>query len=831
MHNIRQRATGALPMAVPPSSLGGSIPIPRARLVGRERERATAHRYLLEEAVSLVTLTGPGGVGKTHLARTIANDVADHFADGVVWVDLALLADPSLVIPEIARALGLWDSGDQAIATRVIDILRQRAILLVLDNFEHLLDAAPYLSELRASCPRLKILVTSRSVLSLSGEYQLPVPPLTAPPARESLSATEAAASEAVRLFVDRARAIRPDFILTDENATAVAAICQRLDGLPLAIELASARVAHLPVSALLHRLEQRLTLLTGGPRDLPARLRTMWDAIAWSYDLLTLKEQTLFRRLAVFVGGFTLEAAETIGGGGGNGFAARGEGGGGGEGVASPSLPSSAATPPEASGPSRPDLSDSPSVLALIASLVGKSLLQAMGSPDGEPRYQMLETVREFGLEQLAISGEDAEMRDAHLRWFLTLAERACPHTHGPGAATWLDHLQPEHDNLRAALTWSLSQRNADAALRLSGALLDFWYLRGYISEGRRWLDASFAIGHEAPAGQRARALFGLGEFASHLGDSDRAMAVLGESLALYRALDDPHGIGRTLLVLGRMAEDEGDYTTAELRMSEARSYFEWLGDRHRLSQTIYHLGVIAQGQGDLDLAMARYEEAQCLARAENDEFNIANPLWYQGLVHCARGHLAAAADVLQEAMAMEQALGDLEGAAPFFANFAVLGMAVSCPEAATRLLATAAGVLNRRGMAFGLPERIDYERARAVARSQLGEAAFATAWDTGWKRTIEASADDVAEVAAVARSHPREAVQSSDPAALTGLTPRELEVLRLVAAGRSNREIADALFISVPTVKRHLTNVFGKLGLRSRSAATAYAHTRGLI
>ncbi|MBW3634088.1 MAG: tetratricopeptide repeat protein, partial [Chloroflexi bacterium] len=666
-----------------------------------------------------------------------------------------------------------------------------RALLLVLDNVEHLLAAAPQLSTVLAGCPRLQILATSRSVLNLSGEHDLPVPPLTLPAAHDAVSPTDAAASAAVHLFLERARAVRPDFRLTETNAATVVAICQRLDGLPLAIELASARIAHLPLDALHRRLEHRLPLLTGGARDLPARLQTMRDAIAWSYDLLTPEEQTLFRRLAVFVGGCTLEAAEAI---------------------------------VEATE------AQNDAVLDGIASLVSKSLVQTVEGPGGEPRYQMLETIREYGLEQLVHRGEDVAMRDTHRDWVLAFVKRTIPATLGPGAATWLGRLEPEHDNLRAALAWALARRDGEAAFRLSGTLLSFWYMRGHIGEGRRWLEASLAIGADVPAAHRARALLGLGWFANELGDPERGTAALQESLALYRALGDRFNTGNALDLLGIAAEDHGDYALAEQLMTEALACFEEIGNYHSISQAIYHLGVIAYGQGDLDLAIARYEESQRLARAAGDHFNLANTLWYQGLIHCKRGQLARAADALEEALAMEEALGNLEGAAPTFANFGVLAVAVDRPDVATRLLATAAGAVDRRGVSFCLPERLDYDRALTDVRNRLDEPIFRAAWDAGWTRTIRESASDIDEILAAARSQANLTAPPT-PTDGTGLTPRELDVLRLVAQGHSNQQVADALFISVPTVKSHLTNVLGKLRLPSRSAATAYAHTHGLL
>jgi predicted ATPase/transcriptional regulator with XRE-family HTH domain len=716
-------ARGRPPVAAPDVSAERSprhgLPHPPSQIVGRFEETGAVTALLLDPEIRLLTLTGPGGVGKTRLALEAAAKASGAVQDGVVFVDLSPLRDPVLVLVTIVQALGLLASPELSPRQALLNALRERQLLLVLDNFEHLAPAANAVADLLAECPALTVLATSRMPLKIRAEREYPVGPLALPDDRVATSVDALSQTPAVELFLRRAEAANREFALTPQNAADIAAITIRLDGLPLAIELAATRVKVLSPTALLARLEHRLPVLTSGAQDLPARQQTMRATLDWSHDLLTADEQTLFRGLAVFAGGCTLEAAEFVGGEGGDGL--------------------SEATPPKTAKPSSPPKrSDTPSVLDLLGGLVDKSLLRVHEQSGDERRFGMLETIREYGLERLAAAGEDQVMRDRHLAWCVGLVERASPELVRADQKRWFRRLDIEHDNLRVALGWALERQRGDLAQRLGAALHRFWILRGHFDEGRRWLEQALLLESGVSPTTRASALVGMAHIAYQQGDYESEPA-LQEALALFQAAGDSDGVGSALAALSMTVADRGDFVGAFALEEEALAIFRSRGNQAGVTRLLVARGLDAYDQGDYERAAVVLEEALALGQSVGSWYSVGHALNNLALVAQAQLDFDRAVTLQAEALDLWRGLGNVAGMAHSLENIAMFTAGQQQFGRAARLFAAAEALRARIG-APGRPR--DREHLDMIIRdtsAQLGPVAFADAWAAGMKMSRE--------------------------------------------------------------------------------------------
>jgi predicted ATPase/DNA-binding CsgD family transcriptional regulator len=739
-----------------------NLPSELSSFVGREKELPEVRRLCSNNR--LLTLTGSGGCGKTRLALAAASELVERFEDGVWMVELASLAEPSLVPQAVAFTLGVRERPGSSLTEALSDYLRTRNLLLILDNCEHLIEACAELAEtLLRSCPELRVLATSREALGITGEIAWPVPSLSLPDLRRLPDLESLPRYESARLFVERTAAVRPDFTLTEQNAPAVAQVCYRLDGIPLAIELAAGRTA------------------------LP-RQRTLHATMDWSHELLGQKERVVFRRLSVFAGGFTLEAAESICAG---------------------------------------EQLQRDEVLELLSQLVDKSLVVAQ-EPDGAARYRLLETIRQYGWERLDEAGEAAHVREQHAGYYLAVAEEAEPELKGERQVAWLQRLEREHDNLRLAMAWLIGRGGSEGAARLGWALWLFWGIRTHLAEGRRSMERALSARGSVTitASARAKALFVAGMMANYQGEHLSAEPLVQESLRLFKELEDKVGTAYALSNAGYVALGRGRYQQAIAVIEEAADLFLEEGEKWGAAIELGFLAVAWRNRGDHERARRLAERALAISREIGERQATTSALYTLAILAQTEGKDERARNLFEEGLRLSAELGNEADVAHCLEGLASMYGAEGKIVRAARLWGAEEALFEKLEDAVYtyVPDRALHRSQVAAARSQLDEAAWTAAWTEGRVMSLEQA------VEYALKQEP-----TPDPAApephLAGLSAREVDVLRLVATGLTNAEVAERLFLSSRTVDWHMGSIYRKLEIHSRAEATRFATEHGLL
>lgn len=806
-----------------PGAPRATLPTALTSFIGRERELAELPRLLAPSR--LVTVTGPAGCGKTRLALRVAAGVGHQYSDGLHWIELAWLTDPGLVPQAVARAVKLVEQPGRPLLDGLQEALRHKQLLLVLDNCEHLLGACAALVETLLATTAVSVLATSREPLSVRGELLYPVPPLALPP--PTCTADEIGQFDAIQMFVERARAILSNFALTPENARVVAGICHHLDGIPLAIELASARVNILTVEQIAARLDHRFELLPAVTHVTYSHHRTLRAAIDWSYDLLSTAEQVMLQRLAVFTAGCSLTTAESICAG---------------------------------------DTIGREQVLDLLSSLVNRSLVMADTLRRGEARYALLETIREYAQEKLSASGAWSLVHDRHLQCFLALTEETSPKLTGPYQQLWLTWLDGEYDNIRAALTWSLKSGQIKAGLRIATALYQFWTIRDYVDEGLSWFErllaradastsavlrahalayaaflagfrgnaaAQMAYGREAAdlaeaAGDKAALVWAFAAQAHGMraaGDHQTELMLGERVIQLFRELSESFFLGISLSTYSFAAMSLGEFDTARAMLDEGIPLLRVVGDPYRIAMALNFAGDLARCEQHYTQARSDYEESIALLRELDAPRDLASALHNQGHTYLHLGDAERAHTLFIESMAIQQAQRNTPGIAECLIGFAALAITGERPAAGARLLAAAVAIGGQRVASAWAATRMEYEHCLARTKAGLSEAAFQAEQAAGQVLSLDravAYAQDVA-LDAVATQGPRRQLDE--------LTARERAVAALIAQGKSNGAIAAELVVSKRTVEKHISNIRSKLGFTERTQIVRWAIATRLV